>query len=225
MLQSKRLSNDGAGDYKSSLRINSARLLLVKSFFAIVLGNAWHPAEAAYFFHRTVSTEQTNDQHKLQFEKHEKCLASNLVTQRPCQYLTWVTSSFSPVLTLLTTVKLGFDQIRTMTSVSSDFRRCSLLFLVLFVASETFAKLGNNANSTPISSSATKQCNYVYNSFYAAPNKKIESFLQEMKTQLTHVEDDINILKGNKTSEKGKYTEVWWCFESRSPQWKSMRKF
>ena len=79
---------------------------------------------------------------------------------------------------------------------------------MLFVASETFAKLGNNANSTPISSSATKQCNYVYNSFYAAPNKKIESFLQEMKTQLTHVEDDINILKGNKTSEKGKYTEV-----------------
>ena len=91
-----------------------------------------------------------------------------------------------------------------MSSVSSDFG-CSLLFLVLFVASQSFAKPGNNANSTPVSSTATKQCNYVYNSFYAGPNKKIETFLQEMKTQLTHVEDDINILKGNKTSEKGKY--------------------
>ena len=94
-----------------------------------------------------------------------------------------------------------------MTSVSSNFR-CSLLFLVLFVASQSFAKPGNNANNTPIGSTATKHCNNVYNSFYAGPNKKIETFLQEMKTQLTHVEDDINILKGNKTSEKGKYTEV-----------------
>jgi len=88
-----------------------------------------------------------------------------------------------------------------MTCVSSDFR-CSLLFLVLFVASQALAKLGNNANSTPVSSTATKHCNNVYNSFYAGPNKKIETFLQEMKTQLTHLEDDINILKGNKTSEE-----------------------
>ena len=91
-----------------------------------------------------------------------------------------------------------------MTCVSSDFR-CRFLFLVLFVAGQALAKPGNNANSTPVSSSATKHCNNVYNSFYAGPNKKIEAFLQEMKTQLTHVEDGINILKGNKTSEKGKY--------------------
>ena len=83
--------------------------------------------------------------------------------------------------------------------------RSSLLFLVLFVVSQSLAKPENNANNTPVSSSATKHCNNVYNSFYAGPNKKIETFLQEMKTQLTHVEDDINILKGNKTSEKGKY--------------------
>ena len=91
-----------------------------------------------------------------------------------------------------------------MTCVSSDHFRYSLLFLVLFVASQALAKPGNNAKSTPVSSTATKHCNNVYNSFYAGPNKKIETFLQEMKTQLTHVEDDINILKGNKTSEKGK---------------------
>ena len=90
-----------------------------------------------------------------------------------------------------------------MTCVSSGFR-CSLLFLVLFVASQSLAKPGNNTNDTPVSSSATKHCNNVYNSFYAGPNKKIETFLQEMKTQLTHVEDDINILKGNKTLTKGK---------------------
>ena len=93
-----------------------------------------------------------------------------------------------------------------MTCVSSGFR-CSLLFLLLFVASQALAMPGNNANSTPVSSSsATKHCNNVYNSFYAAgPNKKIETTLQEIKKHLTRVEDDINILKGNKTSEKGKY--------------------
>ena len=90
-----------------------------------------------------------------------------------------------------------------MTCVSSGFRS-TLLFLMLFVASQSLAKPGNNANSTPVSSTATKHCNNVYNSFYAGPNKKIETFLQEMKTQLTRVEDDINILKSNKTSEKGK---------------------
>ena len=90
-----------------------------------------------------------------------------------------------------------------MTSVSSGFR-CSLLFLLLFVAGQALAKPGNNANSTPVSSSATKHCNNVYNSFYAGPNKKIETILQEMKTQLTQLQDDIDILKGNKTTVKGK---------------------
>ena len=109
-----------------------------------------------------------------------------------------------------------------MSCISSDFR-CSLLFLVLFVAGQSFVEPGNNANSTPVSSSATKQCNYVYNSFYTGPNKKIETFLQEMKTQLTHVEDGINILKGNKTWEKSK---CWSDDVSRvvlPAQWRSMR--
>jgi len=75
---------------------------------------------------------------------------------------------------------------------------------VLFVASQTLAKPGNNANSTPVSSSATKNCNNVYNSFYAGPNKKIETILQEMKKQLTQLQDDINILKVSKTTVKGK---------------------
>jgi len=75
---------------------------------------------------------------------------------------------------------------------------------VLFGASQASAKPGNNANSTPVRLKATKQCNKVYNNFYhtAGPNKKIEALLQEMKIQLTHVEGDINILKGNKTIEK-----------------------
>ena len=98
---------------------------------------------------------------------------------------------------------MDFHQIRTMTCVSSGFRS-TLKFLVLFVASQALAKPGNSANSTPVSSKATKQCNEVYNNFYhtAGPNKKIEALLQEMKIQLTHVEDDINILKGNKTIVK-----------------------
>ena len=36
------------------------------------------------------------------------------------------------------------------------------------------------------------------------PNKT-ETLLQEMKKQLTQMQDDINILKGNKTFGKGKY--------------------
>ena len=38
----------------------------------------------------------------------------------------------------------------------------------------------------------------------------METLLEEMKQQLTHVEDDINILKGNKACVKGKekYVEV-----------------
>ncbi len=35
-----------------------------------------------------------------------------------------------------------------------------------------------------------------------------------MKKQLTHVEDDINILKANNTSVKGKYTELFSCSEN-----------
>ncbi|KAL9985572.1 hypothetical protein ACROYT_G007993 [Oculina patagonica] len=77
-----------------------------------------------------------------------------------------------------------------------------LLFLALFVTSQTLATPGNSANSTPVSSTATERCNNVYNSFYAGPNKKIETILQEIKKQLTQVQDDIDILKGNKTSEK-----------------------
>ena len=92
---------------------------------------------------------------------------------------------------------------RTMTCVFSGFR-CSLLFLVLFLASQASAKPGNNANSTPVSSSAIKHCNNVYNSFYAGPNKKIETILQEIKKQLTQLQDDFNISKGNKTTVKGK---------------------
>ena len=89
-----------------------------------------------------------------------------------------------------------------MACVSSGFR-CSLLPLVLLVASQALAKPANNANS-PVSSTATKQCNNVYNSFYAGPNKKIETILQEIKKQLTQLQDDIDILKGNKTIVKGK---------------------
>lgn len=104
----------------------------------------------------------------------------------------------------LTTVTLDFHQIRTMACVSSGFRS-TLMLLAFFVASQALAKPGNNANSTLVSSKTIKQCNKVYNNFYhtAGPNKKIEVLLQEMKKQLIHVEDDINILKGNKTIERG----------------------
>ena len=124
------------------------------------------------------------------------------MTQTPCCTKDESHSLFHQSVTQLTTIKLGFDQIRTMICVSSGFH-CSWLFLALFVASQTFAKPGNSANSTPVSSVATKQCNNVYNSFYAGTNKKAETLLQEMKKQLSHVEDDIKIIKENKTMVRG----------------------
>jgi len=61
---------------------------------------------------------------------------------------------------------------------------------------------------TPANPTAAKRCGNVYNSFYAGPNKRIETILQEVKKQLTQIKDDINILKGNKTSVKLRYLEV-----------------
>ena len=138
-------------------------------------------------------------------EKHEKCLETNTVTQTTFCDKNESHPLFYQSVTQLTTVKLGFDQIRTMTTsfVCLGFR-CSLLFLVLFLASQASAKQGNNANSTPVSSPTTKHCNNVYQiSFYAGPNKKIETILQEIKKQLTQLQDDIDVLKGNKTTVKG----------------------
>ena len=140
----------------------------------------------------------------------------NRIQWRNKHYVIESHSSFHQSVTQLTRVKLDFHRIGTMTCVSSGFR-CTLLFLVLFVASQALAKPGNNANSTPVSSSATKHCNNVYNSFYAGPNKKIETILQEMKKQLTQLQDDINILKGNKTTVKGKICSCveFACFPRR----------
>ena len=90
-------------------------------------------------------------------------------------------------------------------SVFSGFRS-SLLFLMLFVASYTaLAKPINNASSDPVSSIATKQCNNVY--LYTAPNHEdheIKTILQDMKKQLTQMQDDINIHKEKRRTVKGK---------------------
>ena len=75
-------------------------------------------------------------------------------------------------------------------TVSSGFL-CSLL---LFLASQTLATpAGKNRNGTsgPID---TQKCNNVY--FYEAPNTKIETILQEVKKQLAHMQNDIDIIKG-----------------------------
>ena len=48
----------------------------------------------------------------------------------------------------------------------------------------------------------TNKCNNVY--FYEAPNKKIESMLQEVKKQLVHMQNDIDIIKDKKNATKGK---------------------
>ncbi|XP_078356662.1 microfibril-associated glycoprotein 4-like isoform X2 [Oculina patagonica] len=70
------------------------------------------------------------------------------------------------------------------------------------MTSQTLATPGNSANSTPVSSTATKRCNNVYNSFYAGTNTETKTTLQEIKKLLSHVEDDIHSLKENKTLVK-----------------------
>ena len=97
-------------------------------------------------------------------------------------------------------------------SVFSGFRS-SLLFLMLFVASYTaLAKPINNASSDPVSSIATKQCNNVY--LYTAPNHEIKTILQEMKKQLTQLQDDINIHKEKRRTVKGKIWFFRWDLNS-----------
>lgn len=82
-----------------------------------------------------------------------------------------------------------------MTCVSRSGFPISLLLLGFFVFSQTLAKPGNYA-------AVTKQCNVnVYNGCCAGPEKKIETIFQEIKKQLTQLQDDINILKGNKTGK------------------------
>ena len=80
----------------------------------------------------------------------------------------------------------------------------NLLLLALFVASQSLAKQANSAQTTV----PTKQCTNVYNSFYAGPNKKIENILQEMKKQLGELQEDMKILKNNKTSSKGQRNNI-----------------
>ena len=89
-------------------------------------------------------------------------------------------------------------------SVFSGFRS-SLLLLVFFVASQALAQPGDKGNSDPVSSIATKQCNNVY--LYTAPNHEdheIKTILQDMKKQLTQMQDDINIHKEKRRTVKGK---------------------
>jgi len=77
------------------------------------------------------------------------------------------------------------------------------VFFALFAIGQTSAEPGKIADkkrsAAPI---GTQHCNNVY--FYEAPNKKTETLLREIKKQLTQVQNDINILKGNKTSVKVK---------------------
>ena len=53
-----------------------------------------------------------------------------------------------------------------------------------------------------------KSCNINnYNSFYAGPNKKIESLLVDMKRQLDELQKQVALLtKDNKTNSNGGYT-------------------
>ena len=90
-----------------------------------------------------------------------------------------------------------------MSSASKTIFHCSLLFLSLFtIICQTFAKPSQDvANSTSVPKQ-TQHCNNVY--FYEAPNKDIAKLLQKITKQLTQVQNDVNILKGNKTSSKGK---------------------
>ena len=69
---------------------------------------------------------------------------------------------------------------------------------------QTFAKPAKRLADAASVPNQTQHCNNVY--FYVAPNEKITTMLKEIKEQLTQVQTDINVLKGNKTNEKGIYS-------------------
>ncbi|KAL9985716.1 hypothetical protein ACROYT_G008154 [Oculina patagonica] len=68
---------------------------------------------------------------------------------------------------------------------------CSLLFLATLVTSVPLAKsVGKSIE--------TQKCNNLY--FYEATDKNIENLLKDMNERLIQIQDDIEILKGNKSS-------------------------
>ena len=69
---------------------------------------------------------------------------------------------------------------------------------------QTFAKPAKRLADAASVPNLTQNCNNVY--FYEAPNEKIATMLKETKEQLTQVQTDINILRGNNTNEKGIYS-------------------
>lgn len=96
----------------------------------------------------------------------------------------------------------------------------SFPFLALFLTRQTLANASKVTRPIP---TTAKQCGDVYNSFYAGPNKKIESILQDVKKQLTQIQDDINVLKGNKTSVKGILRSILWLLHELNCQTFSFR--
>ena len=78
----------------------------------------------------------------------------------------------------------------------------SFLFLTLFATSQTLAKPTTSTNGNQSGLVSSTKCNNVY--FYEAPNKKIESILQEVKKQLAHMQNDLDIIKEKKNATKGK---------------------
>lgn len=109
----------------------------------------------------------------------------------------WQIRDHSQVLRIfvLTAVKLGFDQIRAMTSSVYSGFLCSLLFLVSFLAICTLAKPRNQRR-----------------------NNEMQTILLEMKKQLIQLQDDITILKDNKICVMGKICFLCRdCFFLRNP--------
>lgn len=86
-----------------------------------------------------------------------------------------------------------------MTSVSLSFLG---IFLLALLESQTLAKPTSSTSGNQSGPVGTQKCNNVY--FYEAPNKKIESILQDVKTQLAHMQKDIDIIKEKKNATKGK---------------------
>lgn len=78
----------------------------------------------------------------------------------------------------------------------------SFLLLTLFVTGQTLAKPSTSTSGNQSGLVNTKNCNNVY--FYEAPNKKIESMLQEVKKQLAHMQNDLDIIREKKNATKGK---------------------
>ena len=91
-----------------------------------------------------------------------------------------------------------------MIMASPGFLLSLLLLVIPALSTATSQKVSSNANNSGVSKADSK-CHNVYtsNNFYAGPNRKMETLLQEVRQALGEMRGENKSMKENKTAGKG----------------------